>query len=242
MCEPTTISLVALGVGAAISAGGAYMQYEGTNAAAKAQNNATARGMAYTTAETARQNQLRDQANSQAEAVTAESGPAAMQRRMQEAEAQRQQGAQAATDADPNKDRLLGGQAGASNVVRTVISDRRGEAAAKLGREALARARLGSWGDAFVNLGETTAPMMDRIGMFGNFARGSSGALGVETGAMNALNGLGAYKGAGSRAIGSGMSGIGNATMSNSGTIGGWFKPGVPAGGGMANMGSGGAP
>jgi len=225
MCEPTTISLVALGVGAAASAAGTYMQYEGTQQAARAQNDATTRAMAAARAETQRQEDIANRSRAIAGEVAQQAGPDAMAGRLQHAEETRQAGLEQAVASDPNRDRLMGGQDGASSTVRTIISDRRAEAAAKMAREAVNRARLGSWGDAFVNLGETTAPLMDRINMQGSFARGSSGALGVETAAQEKIRELGAYRGAGLRALGSGVSAIGNSVSSNAGSIGGWFAP-----------------
>lgn len=235
MCDPAS---AAFAISAAVAAGGAYMQYEGTQQAAKAQNDATIRAMQSQRQEAARQLGLSERSRAQAAQVAQESGPQQMQRRLQEAETRREQGLTTATEGDPNRDHLLGGQGDASNVVRTVISDREGEARAKLGREALARARLGSWGDAFVNLGETTAPMTDTIGMLGSFQRGSAGASGVEAGAWEKMRELGAYEGADLRAIGSGMSAIGNAGMGSAGTIGGWFAPAKAGGAALGATGN----
>ena len=217
MCEPVAI------VSAVAAVAGAALQYQGAQQARNAQEEASNQAAAAAMREQQRQDEISGRSREQAGRIAQESGPQAMQERLRQAEARRAEGLTAATAEDtPNQDRL-GGQQGASDVVRTVISDRQGEARAKLAREALARARLGSWGDAFVNLGETTAPMQDRIGMFGSFARGSAGASGVEQQAAEVRRNLAQYEGAGLRAIGSGVSALGNAGLSNAGTVGSWF-------------------
>lgn len=62
-------------------------------------------------------------------------------------------------------------------LTRTIIADRTAEARAKLAKEALARAKLGAWGDAFRGLTDATQPASDRIAQTGNFSQGSRGVL-----------------------------------------------------------------
>jgi hypothetical protein len=229
MCEPisatTAVTLAASAASAAAAAGGAYMQYQGTQAQARDRDNAQARAAQAARAEAARQDGLTARRRAEAGAIRDEAAPVDVQQRMDDAVAARTANPSLPTDGnDPNQD-LLGGQAGASGTVRNVISDRMAETRAKLGREALARAKLSSWGDAFMRTGEAQQGARERLDMYGDFARGSSGTLGLETSGLGTAD---PNAGAGGRMIGSALSGAGNAGLSNAGTIGSWFAPTPP--------------
>lgn len=241
MCEPistsTAISLATAAVGAAVSAGGAYMQYQGAQEAASDARDARARAATAARTEAERQDALTQRRRQEAAAIAGEAAPVNIRQRMDQAVAERTANPVLPTDGtDPNRD-LLGGQAGASATVRNVISDRAAETRAKMASEALSRARLASWGDAFRMTGEAQQPHRENMDMWGDFARGSAGVSGIEVGAFGQTD---PSAGAGKRALGSGMSGVGNGLMSNAGTIGGevngWFnstgKPATPASGG----------
>ncbi len=235
MCEPistsTAISLAAAAAGAVASAGGAYMQYQGVQDAARDANDARTRAATAARTEAERQDALTQRRRQEAAAIAGEAAPVNIQQRMDQAVADRTASPVLPTDgSDPNQD-LLGGQADASATVRNVISDRMAETRAKMAREALSRAKLASWGDAFRATGEAQQPHRENMDMWGDFARGSSGVLGLETSAYGQTD---PSAGAAARAIGSGMSGVGNAMMSNAGAIGGevngWFTPAKTAG------------
>lgn len=218
MCEPTIIAAASL----AVAAGGAVMQYQGQQEALSAQRSASNRAAAAAIQEQSRQEDIRQRGQPVADATAQEGARASVDQRVDDATAHRLTGLQAASEGNA-QNREIGGQTGSSNLVMNSIADRTAEAHAKLGSEALARARMGAWGDAFTGIGEANQRRRDTIDMLGSFSRGSVGAESVEQAAFAKQRELGAYEGLGDRTVGGALSGLGNAGLSNSGKIAGWF-------------------
>ncbi|MBR0661192.1 hypothetical protein [Neoroseomonas oryzicola] len=221
MCEPIStsgaLSYAALAVGAASAVGGAYMQQRGQQQASDDAAAARTRAASAARIEAEWQDQFAAQRRAAAADAVSAVTPGQIQQHMDRAAAERTALPVLPTDGmDPNQD-LLGGQAGASATARNMLSERATATREKLTREAQARAELSSWGDAFQRAGEAAQPARERLDMFGDFAGGRAGVSGLETNAYGMTN---PAAGAAARAIGSGLSGVGNAAMSNAGSIG----------------------
>lgn len=220
MCEPV---LIIGGLSLAASAAGGYMQYEAQQAALSAQRRASDRAAAAGIREQQRQEDIRARGQPIAEETAQEGARASVDERVDAAAAHRLAGLEAASEGNA-QNRDIGGQAGSSNLVMNSIADRTAEARAKLGSEAMARARMGAWGDAFTGIGEANQRRRETIDMLGSFSRGSLGAEGVEQAAAAKQRELGAYEGLGDRTLGGGISALGNAGLANSKQIAGWFS------------------
>lgn len=229
MCEPTLIALGSL----AVTAAGSYMQYEGQQAALDAQRSASERAAANTRMELQRQEEIRQRSAVVAD-ETAQAGAreAVDQGIQQNTDRRNADYAEAAAANGQNRD--IAGTAMASNLVQNSIADRTAEARARLASEALARAKMGAWGDTFLHLGEGNQRRRDQIDAFGSFSRGSAGASSVEQAAAQKDYQLGAFEGAGDRALGGAISALGNAGLANAKQINGWFSNPQPSGGAMA--------
>lgn len=236
MCEPVVTPILAA-ASLAVAAGGAYMQYDGQQQALTAQNRASDRAAAATIEETSRQDALRERGAGVADQTAAEGSRASVDARVEDATERRFAGQEAAAEGN-QQNREIAGTGTASNLVRNSIADRTAEARAKLSGEALARARMGAWGDAFTGIGEANQRRRDQIDALGSFSRGSIGASSVDQAAAARARELGAFAGSGDRAVGGGLSALGNAGLSNRSAIGGWFAS--PTGTSGTSTGAGG--
>ena len=200
MCWPLVI---AAAVAVAASTAGAAMQ---ADAARTAEDRAAA---ATTTAADANQAQ-NDRAFSAFQNSSGDTTPQAAQQGLDQATQSR---LATATNVAANAPTVasLPGQETASSAVRQVISDRAAEAQAKLAGEALARAKLGAWGDMFQGIAEATAPNRAVIQAANAAKAGNTSTFQTQLGAAQ-------LAGNNEKTAGSLVSGIGSAAASSAGS------------------------
>jgi hypothetical protein len=197
MCDPVSASIAA--AAAVASAGGGIIQAGAQNKAAKtqaradagelrAQTKANAASQTLATREQQRQIGLSNEAAPIFDRGLPEYGRPATDARMGAA-TDRRMATINATTPQGMEGVYLPGQLQGSSITRNAIADRVAEARAKLAGQALARARLGSWGDAFQGLSERTQPLMDQAGQISSFKAGSASVLPVEQNAVEARQG-----------------------------------------------------
>lgn len=188
MCDPVTIGLGVAGLAATAAGGG--IQAHADNKAQKIETGVAgqraiegqrlnAQKLALARAETERQTRLQGEAARLYDQTAPQYGRPAMDQRLADAERQRTETIAQPTGFNPAQD-FLPGQPSGSMLTRTIIADRTAEARAKLAKEALARAKLGAWGDAFRGLADATQPASDRIGQVGSFREGSKSVVPLE--------------------------------------------------------------
>ena len=202
MCWPLAVMAPYLMAAAAVAAStaGAAMQ---ANAAKTTEDRAAAATMAASDANQAQN----DRAFNAFEASAGENTVGQVQQGIDQAAQNRLATTQQITAGAPTV-ATIPGQETASSAVRQVISDRAAEAQSKLAGEALARAKLGAWGDMFQGLADKTSGNQAQIAAANAAKAGNTATFQTQLGAAQ-------LAGNNQKSAGSVVSGIGNAAASS---------------------------